>query len=85
MPTSDEELSAKRQQYIFWLVYFGFAVGGIIAIGVIGSVIYLSIFGDYDPENKRVIPEILQNWGGIIVGFFFGTFAGLIKDFIKSG
>ena len=27
-------------------------------------------------------PSILENWGGIILGFYFGTFVGLLKEWL---
>jgi hypothetical protein len=28
------------------------------------------------------IPDVLSNWGGIILGFYFGQFVNLVKDFM---
>ena len=53
------------------------AVAGLISVIVIGGVIYLALSG-------HPIPDELSNWGGIILGFYFGTFVGLIKDYIGS-
>ncbi|MBD1547519.1 hypothetical protein [Roseibium aggregatum] len=77
------EVESKRDQLIFWLVYSGFIVSGLIAISVIWGVLYLTFDGQVDDNGKVIIPDVLQNWGGIIVGFYFGTFVSLIKDYMK--
>jgi hypothetical protein len=50
-------------------------IAGLIAVAVIGSVIALAILG-------KDIPDQLSNWGGIILGFYFGQFINLVKDYI---
>jgi len=30
------------------------------------------------------IPETLQNWGGLIIGFYFGSFVSLLKDWSRE-
>jgi biotin transporter BioY len=60
-------------------------ISGIIATGLIGAVIYLSIV-------NQPIPELLQNAALIIVGFFFGaktqnsaSIAALKRSIMDSG
>ena len=57
-------------------------IAGLISIIVVGSVMVLALFG-------HAIPDVLSNWGGIILGFYFGTFINLIRDYMglpsKSG
>jgi len=49
-------------------------IAGVIAVAVIGAVIALAL------TNNR-IPSELSNWGGIILGFYFGQFINLVKDY----
>jgi hypothetical protein len=49
-------------------------IAGIIALTVIGAVVAIAILGG-------TIPEQLSNWGGIILGFYFGQFINLVKDY----
>ena len=51
-------------------------VSSIIALATIGAAIvhpYISVDAP---------PSILENWGGLIIGFYFGTFVGLLKDWL---
>ena len=59
----------------------GFVVSGLIAVLIVTSVIILSVIAAfYGPDVK--IPSVLENWGGVVVGFYFGTFVSLIKDYM---
>lgn len=29
-------------------------------------------------------PSILENWGGLIIGFYFGTFVSLLKEWLTG-
>jgi len=51
----------------FWdLLEKSTIVSGAIALGVTGSIVYLSVTG-------QPIPELLGNAALIIIGFFFGS------------
>lgn len=79
------ESEFRRQELVFRLVYIGFLISGIIALLVIGGVISITIVnsGLGEGEIPIEIPSVLENWGGVIVGFYFGAFVSLIKDFMK--
>ena|SRR5271166_1916791 len=66
------ELSAKP---IGWMINFISAVAGIISLIVILGVVGMAFFG-------KAIPDVLSNWGGIILGFYFGSFLTLVKDYM---
>lgn len=59
------------------VVYVGTMVSGLIALSVILTACYLTIF-----EQSAQTPKIISDWGGIIVGFYFGSFVGLTKDLL---
>jgi hypothetical protein len=71
-------MDVEQERLIFRIVYLGFVISGVISLLVVGGVIGLALFR---PADK--IPDVLQNWGGVIVGFYFGTFVSLIKDYMK--
>ena len=52
-------------------------IAGVISLIVVSSVVVLAILGKGDE-----IPEVLSNWGGIILGFYFGQFITLVKDYM---
>lgn len=68
------ELSAAPIGRLINVISF---ISGLIAVIVIGGVIVLSFVG-------KPIPDQLSNWGGIILGFYFGQFVSLVKDYMGA-
>ena len=79
----DSDRQKGNELLVFRLVYLGFIVSGMIALLVIGGVIAIPLSNAIQGTSTEV-PEVLKNWGGVIVGFYFGAFITLIKDYIKS-
>jgi hypothetical protein len=65
-----------RAETIGRLIFTISLIAGVIALTVMISVVVIALFG-------RDIPQVLQNWGGIILGFYFGQFIGLVKDYME--
>jgi len=61
--------------FIGWMIIGISFIAGLISITVVVSVVTIAILG-------KPIPEQLSNWGGIILGFYFGQFINLVKDYI---
>lgn len=61
-----------------FVIIIGTIVSSIISLAVIIPVAYFKV---RQPEFE--IPEVLTNWGGLIIGFYFGSFLGLVKDWIR--
>jgi hypothetical protein len=57
---------------ILWIVALGTAIIGLISLAIVGAVIYEEI-------TYGKAPEILTNWGGLIIGFFIGTFFNFVR------
>lgn len=66
------ELSAKP---IGLLINMISVVAGLISVIIIVSVVILALTG-------KEIPQQLSNWGGIILGFYFGQYITLVKDYM---
>jgi hypothetical protein len=69
--------SARSRSYVGQLILGGTLVSGAIALVIIVAVAILAI------EGKRV-PDVLANWGGVILGFYFGQFMSLVKDYMAA-
>ncbi len=55
------------------------ATASLIAVVVIGTAIFWRLF------STNSVPEILENWGGLIIGFYFGTFATALVQWLGGG
>lgn len=59
-----------------YVVYVTVAVASLIALIVIVTVAVIPFVTD------KAIPGVLENWGGLIIGFYFGSFVGLLKEWL---
>ena len=66
-----------KVQATFFLA--GIAVSSMIALIVIGTVSWITI-----AKPAAAIPSTLTDWGGMIIGFYFGSLGGLLKDLIVT-
>lgn len=59
----------------------------VVVIIVVSSMIALFTIGAailHPYISTDTTPTILENWGGLIIGFYFGTFVGLLKDWLGT-
>lgn len=66
------ELSAS---YVGRMINIISLIAGLISLVVVGSVTLIAVTGG-------VVPDVLSNWGGVILGFYFGQFVNLVKDYM---
>ncbi|WP_347309796.1 hypothetical protein [Defluviimonas sp. SAOS-178_SWC] len=62
-----------------FVVYVTVLVSSIIALVIILTVTFMPVW-----RQGYEIPETLQNWGGLIIGFYFGSFLSLLKDWSRE-
>lgn len=62
-----------------FVVYVSVTVSSLIALVVIFTVALMPLF-----LQGMEIPTTLQNWGGLIIGFYFGSFVTLLKDWSRE-
>lgn len=60
-------------------------VSAFLAVVIILSVTGLALWSitKGKPTNE-IIPEVLSNWGGVIIGFYFGTSYAQITQLLKA-
>jgi hypothetical protein len=68
--------------YVGRMIWLITAVAGLISVVVVVSVVIIAIVGITQGNREIEIPDVLSNWGGIILGFYFGQFVNLVKDFM---
>lgn len=73
----DDEIKEDRFDAAKGIVVTGWLLLIVMSVGIVGSTIYFWIAG-------RPVPETLENWGSMVLGFLFGTFISLLKDFING-
>jgi hypothetical protein len=71
----------NSSQYIGRMIWTITLVAGGISVIVVLSVVIIAITAML-MNRPGDIPDVLSNWGGIILGFYFGQFVNLVKDFM---
>ena len=64
---------------ISFLIRVGVIVSAIIAITVIAVPIFAPMI-----SPTYAIPPQIKEWGGVIIGFYFGSFITLIGNLLKT-
>lgn len=55
------------------------SIASLISLLIIGAAILHPYIDAYSNT-----PPILEKWGGLVIGFYFGTLAGLLKDWTSA-
>ncbi len=78
-PIPASTAAAETDQFLRrFVVVTATIVASLIALGIIFVTAFMPLFVEY------AAPKELVNWGGIIIGFYFGTFASLLKDWLST-
>jgi hypothetical protein len=48
-------------------------VSGILAFAIILSAVSIPLYGLYKGDEDIETPEVIKNWGGVVIGFYFGS------------
>jgi len=57
--------------------------GTLVSAALALIIIAVPVFGALFVSNFQ-IPKVIENWGGVIVGFYFGSFLSLVADMIRK-
>lgn len=63
---------------IGFILKFGTVISGILALVIICVPIIAPLF-----MLNYKIPDTLENWGGVIIGFYFGSFISQVGNFLS--
>lgn len=64
-----------NQRYTLIVVLVGLFMTGAIGMMVVGAVIYAAL-------TQGKVPDVLANWGGVLIGFFIGQFFNFARSFL---
>lgn len=59
------------------IIVTGWVLLLFVGLVVVGANLYMWVTG-------MTPPDPLQSWGGIVLGFLFGTFISLVKEFMGA-
>lgn len=76
-PTSTERQPQASKSFVKIVFLTGWALMMLAMLSVFaGNVYYLLAY----PGSQ--LPPPLGDWGSMVLGFFFGSFTGLLKDYM---
>jgi len=73
----EQDKASERFDVSKLVVLSGWSLTLLVCISVIGAAIYMSL-------TKGSIDAPVKDWASTCLGFLFGAFVGLVKDFIKG-
>lgn len=81
--STDETLAPgvdkRKSQLVRLIIASGWFLSMATMVGIIWACIYLlAIKGATD------LPDVLKQWGSLALGFLFGGFANIVKDYVTD-
>ena len=67
----------KIPEPVSFILRFGTVISGILALVIICIPIMAPLF-----VHDYKIPSSIENWGGVIIGFYFGSFISQVGNFL---
>ncbi|TBB95930.1 hypothetical protein ELH39_01015 [Rhizobium ruizarguesonis] len=65
----------ESARYVGYMINIISIIAGVISLVVVISVVVIAISGG-------VVPDVLSNWGGIILGFYFSQFLNIVNGYM---
>jgi hypothetical protein len=78
VPVALDVIAARRKRkLVHGIILSGWILTVLTMVAILGAAVLMSYQG-------KVVPETLSNWAGMALGFLFGTFTSIVKDFIAD-
>lgn len=58
-----------------WIVGIGSTILAVLSLSIVLGVVYAALF-------QGAVPDELANWGGLIVGFYIGSFFSTVRTIL---
>lgn len=69
----------KLPTAINFILIFGTLISGVLALVIICVPILAPFW-----KSTYVIPPEIKNWGGVIIGFYFGSFISQVANVLRA-
>lgn len=67
------------------VLIFQTAVSGLIALVIVISAVIIPLSEVFNQRpGGDTTPEVIKNWGGVIIGFYFGTSISQVASLVDS-
>jgi hypothetical protein len=65
----------RKNQVVRLVIVSGWAITLLATFGLVGAAVALMLM-------NLPVPTELKQWAGISIGFLFGTFSALVRDYV---
>jgi hypothetical protein len=80
VPVAPDIIAARRKRKLtHGIILSGWILTILTMVAIIGTALYMMT-----AQGFAKLPEELAQWCGIALGFLFGSFTGIVKDFISD-
>ena len=72
-----QSLTRRRARVVRAIIISGWFMSLLVMMAVVGSALYMVL-------TRGEAPEQLSQWAGVALGFLFGTFTAIVKDYVDD-
>jgi tetrahydromethanopterin S-methyltransferase subunit F len=76
---SSNRPSSRTKNIVTGIILSGWVVSVLLIMSIVASSVYLQIANPTVP-----LPDTLREWAGIAMGFLFGNFFSIIKEYMTA-
>lgn len=77
METNAEQMDRRRGKVVRAIIISGWFMCLLVMMTVVGTALYMVL-------TRGEAPEQLAQWAGVALGFLFGTFTAIVKDYVNE-
>lgn len=74
---NESKESQQRFKTSNTMVIIGWALLTVVTILILGASVVMALMG-------LPLDETLKNWGGTVLGFLFGSFVSIVREFMSD-
>lgn len=78
-PTPPNKPSSRTRNIVTGIILSGWVVSVLLIMSIVASSVYLQVVYPTAP-----LPDTLREWSGIAMGFLFGNFFSLVKEYLTA-
>ena len=78
-PITNNRPSNRTKNIVTGILLSGWILSVLIILSIVVSSVYLQLMRPDIP-----LPDTLREWSGIAIGFLFGSFFTIIKDYVTA-
>lgn len=71
--------SNRTKNIVTGILLSGWIVSVLMILSIVAASVYLQVISPDVP-----LPDTLREWSGIAIGFLFGNFFSIIKDYVTA-